>query len=78
MSETNASAARQEPRYNVDMTAFFEGFGTKPQEGKVVDVSNRGLYLEIEDLPTQNHSVHAKLNLPKSRKHSRWVFVLSA
>ena len=42
MSETNASAARQEPRYNVDMTAFFEGFGTKPQEGKVVDVSNRG------------------------------------
>ena len=78
MSETNASAARQEPRYNVEMTAFFEGFGTKPQEGKVVDVSNRGLYLEIEDLPTQNHSVHAGSTYRTEKKHSRWVSVSSA
>ena len=68
MSETNASAARQEPRYNVDITAFFEGFGTKPQEGKVVDVSNRGLYLEIEDLPTQKSFGSCRLNLPNSEE----------
>ena len=68
MSETNASAARQEPRYNVEITAFFEGFGTKPQEGKVVDVSNRGLYLEIEDLPTQKSFGSCRLNLPNSEE----------
>ena len=66
MSEGKGSTARQEPRYQVELTALFEGFGTKPQEGRVVDVSTRGLYLEIDDLPTQKSFGSCRLNLPNS------------
>ena len=66
MSEGKGSTARQEPRYQVELTALFEGFGTKPQEGRVVDVSTRGLYLEIDDLPSQKSFGSCRLNLPNS------------
>lgn len=68
MSEGKGSTARQEPRYQVDLTALFEGFGTKPQEGRVVDVSTRGLYLEIDDLPSQKSFGSCRLNLPNSEE----------
>lgn len=68
MSDGKGNAARQEPRYNVEFTAFFEGFGTKPQEGRVVDVSTRGLYLELGDLPSQKSFGSCRLNLPGSEE----------
>lgn len=68
MSDTKTSAARQEPRYQVELTALFEGFGTKPQEGRVVDVSTRGLYLEIDDLPSQKSFGSCRLILPNSEE----------
>lgn len=68
MSEAKGSAARQEPRYQVELKALFEGFGTKPQEGKITDVSARGLYLELDELPSQKSFGSCRLSLPNTEE----------
>jgi len=66
MSEAKSSAARQEPRYPTELKALFEGFGTKPQEGTVVDVSTRGLFLELDELPSHKSFGSCRLHLPNA------------